>query len=150
MPLYEHVFMLRQDVSNAQAEALREQFKSILEDNGGKVERSEYWGLKPLAYRIRKNRKAHYTMLNITAPAAAVKEMERQMSLNDDVIRFLTIRVDAHDTEPSAMMRSPRGRDERGGRAERDRGGRGARGPREPAEKPGDSETAETPSTEAK
>lgn len=122
MPLYEHVFMARQDISNAQMDTLTEQFKTIITDNGGEIGRTEYWGLKPLTYRIRKNRKAHYALMNITAPHAAVAEMERQMRLNEDVIRFLTIRVEEHEEDQSVQMRAGR---ERG-----DRPDRGPRGPR--------------------
>jgi small subunit ribosomal protein S6 len=113
MPLYEHVFMVRQDASTAQVEALTQQLKSIVEQNGGKVAKSEYWGVKSLSYRIRKNRKAHFSLLNLDAPHAALTEMERQMSLNEDVIRFLTLRVEAHEEGPSAMLRRSRERDER-------------------------------------
>ena len=131
MPLYEHVFMARQDISNAQMDTLTEQFKSIITDNGGKIGRTEYWGLKPLTYRIRKNRKAHYALMNIEAPAAAVAEMERQMGLNEDVIRFMTIRVEEHEEEPSVQMRAGRDRGDRPERGERgDRPDRGDRGPR--------------------
>ncbi len=134
MPLYEHVFMARQDISNAQMDTLTEQFKSIITDNGGKIGRTEYWGLKPLTYRIRKNRKAHYALMNIEAPAAAVAEMERQMGLNEDVIRFMTIRVEEHEEEPSVQMRAGRDRGDRPDRGDRgdrpDRGDRGDRGPR--------------------
>ena len=131
MPLYEHVFMARQDISNAQMDTLTEQFKSIITGNGGKFGRTEYWGLKPLTYRIRKNRKAHYALMNIEAPAAAVAEMERQMGLNEDVIRFMTIRVEEHEEEPSVQMRAGRDRGDRPDRGERgDRGDRGDRGPR--------------------
>ena len=136
MPLYEHVFMARQDISNAQMDTLTEQFKSIITDNGGKIGRTEYWGLKPLTYRIRKNRKAHYALMNIEAPAAAVAEMERQMGLNEDVIRFMTIRVEEHEEEPSVQMRAGRDRGDRPDRGDRgdrpDRGDRGDRGPRGP------------------
>jgi len=125
MPLYEHVFMVRQDVSTAQVETLTDQFKSIIEDNGGKVAKNEYWGVKSLSFKIRKNRKAHYSLMNIDADHEHVAEMERQMRLNDDVIRFLTLRVDEHEDEPSAMMRSRGGRD----RDDR-RGPPGGRGPR--------------------
>ena len=131
MPLYEHVFMARQDISNAQMDTLTEQFKSIITGNGGKIGRTEYWGLKPLTYRIRKNRKAHYALMNIEGPAAAVAEMERQMGLNEDVIRFMTIRVEEHEEEPSVQMRAGRDRGDRPDRGERgDRGDRGDRGPR--------------------
>jgi small subunit ribosomal protein S6 len=128
MPLYEHVFMARQDISNAQMDTLTDQFKSVITDNGGSIGRSEYWGLKPLTYRIRKNRKAHFALMNITAPHEAVAEMERQMRLNDDVIRFMTIRVEEHDEEPSVQMRAGRDRGDRPDRG--DRGDRGPRGPR--------------------
>jgi small subunit ribosomal protein S6 len=118
MPLYEHVFLARQDVSSQQVEALVEQFKNVIAQGGGTVGKVESWGLKSTAYRIKKNRKAHYTLMNIDAPAAAVAEMERQMRINEDVIRFLTLRVDEHETEPSAMMQKrdrDRERDERPG-----------------------------------
>lgn len=131
MPLYEHVFLARQDVSNAQVEALTKEFTDIIEQNGGKVAKSEYWGLKALAYKIKKNRKAHYTMLNIDAPPAAVAEMERRMGLSTDILRSITLKVEEHETEPSIMMRKS-DRDDRGG-PRGDRGGpRGDRGPRPP------------------
>lgn len=123
MPLYEHVFMVRQDASNQQVEALTKEFSDILEANGGKAERSEYWGLKGLAYKIKKNRKAHYTMMNIDAPHAAVAEMERQMGISTDVLRFLTLKVEEHEKDQSVMMRKDDRRD--GGR-----GGPGRGGPR--------------------
>jgi small subunit ribosomal protein S6 len=139
MPLYEHVFLTRQDATNAQVDALTEQFKSVIATGGGTVGKTEYWGVKSLTFRIKKNRKAHYTMLNIDAPPAAISEMERQMSINEDVIRFMTVRVDALEEGPSAMMRR-RERDERDGFGDRggfgggfgsDRGfGGGDRGPR--------------------
>jgi small subunit ribosomal protein S6 len=122
MALYEHVFLARQDVSTQQVEELTTQLTQVLADNGGKVAKNEYWGLKSLSYRIRKNRKAHYTLLNIDAPATAVAEMERQMRLNEDILRFMTIRVDALEEGPSAMMQK-RDRDDRD-----DRDGRGGRG----------------------
>ena len=105
MPLYEHVFLARQDVSTQQVEGLLDTFRALIEENGGSVGKTEYWGLKSLTYRIKKNRKAHYTRMNIDAPHEAVAEMERQMGLSTDVIRFLTIRVDEHETAPSARMR---------------------------------------------
>ncbi|MGP8231111.1 MAG: 30S ribosomal protein S6 [Methylovirgula sp.] len=133
MALYEHVFLARQDVSAQQAEALAEQFKGVIEGLGGKVEKTEYWGVKSVAYRIKKNRKAHFTLLNIDAPSAALKELERQESLNEDILRFLTVRVEEHEAGPSAMLRK-RDDDDRGERG--DRGGRGGprfdRGPRRP------------------
>ncbi|MGN6550764.1 MAG: 30S ribosomal protein S6 [Pararhizobium sp.] len=126
MALYEHVFLARQDVSGQQADALVEQYKGVLEANGGKVGRVENWGLKSLSYRINKNRKAHYLLMDIDAPAAAVKEMERQMRINEDILRYITIRVDAHEEGPSAMMQK-RDRDDRPRRGDRD-----DRGPRRP------------------
>ncbi|MGD9869041.1 MAG: 30S ribosomal protein S6 [Hyphomicrobiales bacterium] len=125
MPLYEHVFLARQDISGQQAETLTQEFQKIITDAGGTIGKSEYWGLKGLAYKIKKNRKAHFTLFNIDAPHEAVGEMERQMRLSADVIRFLTIRVDAHDSEPSAPMRRSDRDDRRGGRDRDDR-----RGPR--------------------
>ena len=128
MALYEHVFLARQDISGQQVEALVEQFKGILESNGGSVGRVQNWGLKSLTYRINKNRKAHYTLMDIDAPADAVKEMERQMRINEDVLRYMTIRVDEHEEGPSAMMQK-RDRDDRGRRGDRD-----DRPPRRPRE----------------
>ena len=125
MPLYEHVFLARQDLAQAQVDALAENATKIITDNGGKVAKTETWGLRSLAYRIAKNRKAHYVMLDLDAPPAAVAELERQSNINEDVIRFLTLKVDAHEAGPSAMMR----RNERSERGERDRGDRD-RGPR--------------------
>ena len=124
MALYEHVFLARQDVSTQQVEALTKEFSDIIEAGGGKVAKSEYWGLKTLNFKIKKNRKAHYSLFNIDAPPAAVAEMERRMSLSTDILRFLTVKVEAHETEPSAPMRKG-DRDERG-----ERGDRGDRGPR--------------------
>lgn len=111
MPLYEHVFLARQDLAQAQVDALAENATKIVEDNGGKVMKTETWGLRSLAYRIAKNRKAHYVMLDLDAPAQAVAELERQSNINEDVIRFLTLKVDEHEKGPSAMMR--RGEKER-------------------------------------
>ena len=130
MPLYEHVFLARQDVSGPQVDALVEQFKGIIEQGGGSVAKVEPWGLKSLAYRIRKNRKAHFVLLNIDAPPAAIAEMERLERLNEDVIRAMTIKVEALEEGVSAMMQK-RDRDDRGERG--DRGGRFGdrdRGPR--------------------
>ena len=133
MALYEHIFLARQDVTAQQVEAMTEQFKSVIEANGGKVAKVEYWGVKSLAYRIKKNRKAHFSLLNIDAPAAAVTEMERQQSINEDVLRVMTIRVEEHEEGPSAMMRKrdDADREERGmggERGERRGGGRGDSG----------------------
>jgi small subunit ribosomal protein S6 len=138
MPLYEHVFLARQDLAQAQVDALAETATKIIEDNGGKVVKTETWGLRSLAYRIQKNRKAHYVMLEVEAPAPVVAELERQTQINEDVVRYMTIKVDAHEAGPSAMMRrnersdrDGRGdRGDRGPRGDRDRGDRGDRGPR--------------------
>ena len=143
MALYEHVYLARQDVSAQQVEAMTEQMKSVIEANGGKMGKVEYWGVKSLAYRINKNRKAHFSLVNIDAPAAAVAEMERQMRINENVLRFMTIRMEALEDGPSAMMRK-RDDDDRGDRGDR-RGGRGFgdrpdRGPRRPREESAPSE----------
>jgi small subunit ribosomal protein S6 len=112
MAFYENVFIARQEISAAQVDALADQFTNVLTENGGAVKKKEYWGLKSLAYRIKKNRKGHYVLLNIDAPAAAVHEMERQMRINEDILRFLTVRVDELEEGPSAMLQS-RGREDR-------------------------------------
>lgn len=112
MPTYEHVFLARQDVTSQQVEALTAQFKGVIEAHGGTVGKTEYWGVKSLQYRIKKNRKAHFTLLNITAPPAALAEVERQMSISEDILRFLTLSVDELEEGPSAMMRKS-DRDER-------------------------------------
>lgn len=114
MAFYEHIFLARQDVSAAQVEELTSTYTELLTSNGGKVTKNEYWGVKTLAYRINKNRKAHYMLLNIDGPHAAVAEMERQMRINEDVLRFMTIRVDELEEGPSVMMQK-RDRDDRGG-----------------------------------
>jgi small subunit ribosomal protein S6 len=135
MPLYEHVYLARQDVSAQQVETLTAKYKGIIEQMGGKVAKAEYWGVKSLSYRIRKNRKAHMTLLNVDAPPAALAEIERQERLDEDVLRYLTVRVDEHEEGPSAMMRKvdrDRDRDDRRGgfdRGDRDRD-RGERGER--------------------
>jgi small subunit ribosomal protein S6 len=118
MALYEHVFLARQDLAQAQVDALAETATNIVETGGGKVIKTETWGLRSLAYRIAKNRKAHYVMLEFDAPGAVVAELERQTQINEDVIRYMTIRVDGHEAGPSAMMR----------RQERDRAKREERG----------------------
>jgi len=122
MPLYEHVFIARQDLAQAQVDALAETATNIIETAGGKVVKTETWGLRSLAYRIAKNRKGHYVMLDFDAPAAAVAELERQTQINEDVIRYMTVRVDEHEQGPSAMMRR--------GERDRERGDRGDRAPR--------------------
>ena len=131
MALYEHIYLARQDVTAQQVETMTEQFKGIIEAGGGKIAKVEYWGVKTLAYRISKNRKAHFTLMNIDGPASAVAEMERQMGINEDILRVLTIRVEEHEDGPSAMMRkredSDRDSGERGGER---RGPRGDRPPR--------------------
>ena len=127
MPLYEHVFLARQDVSAQQVEELTAQIKGVIEQMGGKVAKTEQWGVKSLSYRLRKNRKAHFTFMNVDGPSAAINEIERQERLNEDVVRYLSVRVDEHEEGPSAMMRKvdrDRDRDERGGGfRDRERGG---------------------------
>ncbi|MCP5432534.1 MAG: 30S ribosomal protein S6 [Alphaproteobacteria bacterium] len=122
MALYEHVFIARQEIAQTQVDQLIAQFKELIATGGGKVGRIEYWGLKPLTYRIRKNRKGHYILMDLDAPAPAVAELERQLSLHEDILRYLTVRVDAHEEGASAMLQN-RGRD----RDDRDRGDRGDR-----------------------
>jgi small subunit ribosomal protein S6 len=112
MPLYESTFVARQDLSKQEVTKLTDQFTSIIENGGGKVVKNEYWGLRNLAYRIRKNRKGHYTMLGINAPFAAVKEMQRTMGIQEEIIRTLTVRVEELDENPSAMMNMRSGRDD--------------------------------------
>ena len=132
MALYEHVFLARQDLAQAQVDALAETATKIVQDNQGRVVKTENWGLRSLAYRIAKNRKAHYVMLEIDAPAGVVAELERQTQINEDIIRFMTVRVDALEQGPSAMMRKQeRDRERRGEREGRDgRDGGGPRGDR--------------------
>lgn len=117
MALYEHIFLARQDLSQAQVDALAEAATGIVEERGGKVVRTETWGLKQLAYKIEKNRKAHFVMLAMDAPGDTVAEIERQAAISEDIIRYLTIRVDEHEDGPSVMMR----KGDRGGRGRRDR-----------------------------
>jgi small subunit ribosomal protein S6 len=144
MSLYEHVYLARQDASAQQVEELTAHLKGVVEGLGGKIAKAEYWGVKSLSYRLRKNRKAHFTLMNIDAPSAAINEIERLERLNEDVLRYLTIRVDEHEEGPSAMMRRverDRDRDDRrgdrGDRFDRDRGGRdrGDRGDRPPRDR---------------
>jgi small subunit ribosomal protein S6 len=127
MPLYENVFIARQDISTAQVEALTETFATLVAEQGGKVEKREYWGLRNLAYRIKKNRKGHYVLFNLDAPPGAVSELERNMRINEDVLRYLTVRVEELEAGPSAVLQN-RGRDER------DRGPRRGYGDRDPRE----------------
>jgi small subunit ribosomal protein S6 len=119
MPLYEHVFLARQDISQAQVDALTKEYSDVITEAGGKIAKVEYWGVKTLAFKIKKNRKAHYSLMNIEAPPTAVAEMERRMGLSSDVIRFLTIRVDEHEAELSIQMR----KSDRDDRRDGDRGG---------------------------
>ncbi len=114
MPLYESTLIARPDISGQQVEGLSEQFQAIVRDNGGAVPKTEYWGLRSLTYRIKKNRKGHYLHMQIDAPAEAIAEMERNMRINEDVMRYLTIKVDALDPEPSVVMQSKGSRDTRG------------------------------------
>jgi small subunit ribosomal protein S6 len=135
MALYEHVFLARQDVTAQQVEAMTETYKGVIEANGGAVTKVEYWGVKSLAYRIKKNRKAHYALFNLDAPAKAIAEMERQMAINEDVLRFMTVKVEELEEGPSAMLqrrdRDDRDRGDRPDRGDRmDRGDRPDRGPR--------------------
>jgi small subunit ribosomal protein S6 len=138
MPLYENVFIARQDISAAQVEALADGFTTLVTENGGQVSKREYWGLRNIAYRIKKNRKGHYVLLNLDAPPAAVNELERNMRINEDVIRYLTVRVEALEEGPSAVMQS-RGRGEE---RDRERGRRGY-GDREREEAPRSAEGGE-------
>jgi small subunit ribosomal protein S6 len=133
MALYEHIFLARQDVSPQQVEELTNAFTEFITQGGGKVSKNEYWGLKSLSYRIKKNRKAHYTLLNIDAPHTAVAEMERQQRLNEDILRFMTIRVDELEEGPSAMMQK---RDRDDDRGDRPGGPRGDRGGFDPGSRP--------------
>lgn len=121
MPFYEHVFIARQDISSVQVDGLVQTFTSLIENDGGKVLGNEYWGLKNLTYRIKKNRKGHYVLLNIDAPAAAINELERNERIHEDVLRYLTLRLDAAPEGPSVMARGRRERGERGERGGRDR-----------------------------
>ncbi len=151
MPLYEHVYLARQDLSSQQVDELTAQFSGVIGEMGGKITKTEYWGLKSLTYRMRKNRKAHMTLLNVDAPAAALNEIERQERLSEDVLRYLTIRVEEHEEGPSAMMRKS-DRDDRGERGDRgDRGDRGGRdrGERRPRRDEGDEEVAAVAETAA-
>jgi small subunit ribosomal protein S6 len=127
MPLYENVFIARQEISGAQVDALADTFTQLVTDNGGEVKKREYWGLRNLAYRMRKNRKGHYVLLNLSAPPAAVAELERTMRINEDVIRYMTIRVNTLEEAPSVVMQS-RGRGDGQRRSDRERAGEGREG----------------------
>ena len=149
MPHYENVFITRQEVSAAQVDALADSFAEIITSGGGTIHRREYWGLKSLSYKIKKNRKAHFVLLNIEAPSDTVQEMERNMRLNEDVLRHLTIREDAAPEGPSVMMQ---------GRGERERAHRDSddRPPAKPApaetktEAKGETKSEDAPKAEAK
>ena len=151
MPLYEHVFLARQDASPQQVEEITNQITSVVTQLGGKVSKTEQWGLRSLTYRMEKNRKAHFVMLNIDGPAAIVAEIERQERIHEEVLRYLTVRVDELEEGPSAMMRkAARDRDDRGPREDRgfrgdrdDRGPRGDRPPRRPRDDEAPTATAE-------
>jgi small subunit ribosomal protein S6 len=136
MPLYENVFIARQDIPAQEVEALSETFSTIITDNGGEVKRREYWGLRNLAYRIKKKRKGHYTLFHIDAPAAAVHEMERNMRISEDVLRYLTLKIDEIEDAPTIIMQSRSAREERGrrdgGSGRRHEGDRGRRDGKEP------------------
>jgi small subunit ribosomal protein S6 len=136
MPLYENVFIARQDISGAQVDALADTFTQLVADNGGEVKKREYWGLRNLTYRMRKNRKGHYVLLNLSAPPAAVAELERTMRINEDVIRYMTIRVDELEDGPSVVMQSRGSRDDRQRRGDRERSGDGREMERPAAERP--------------
>jgi small subunit ribosomal protein S6 len=113
MSLYECVIIARQDIATTQVETLAEEFAGVISANGGEVTKKEFWGLRNISYRMKKNRKGHYVLFNVNAPAAAVKEFERQMSINEDILRFLTVRVEELEEGPSAVLQSKNQRDER-------------------------------------
>ena len=134
MRLYESVFIARQDISSQQVESMADEFAGIITNAGGQIHKREYWGLRSLAYRIKKNRKGHYIMFNLETDGATLKEYERIMGLNEDVLRFLNIRIEEVDEAPSIIMQNKGERGERGERGDRgDRGDRGSRPPRQEA-----------------
>lgn len=143
MPLYESVFIVRQDVTAAQVDTLADGFAKIVDDNGGSIQRREYWGLRGLAFRIKKNRKGHYVLFNVDAPSDAVQEMERNMRLNEDVLRYMTVRVEALREEPSPIMQGK-------GDRERERADRTGRGGRGRSDRPGRSFDDDRPPRDAK
>ncbi len=156
MPLYENVFIARQDVSSQQVETMTEVFTKLVTDNGGTVPKTEYWGVRGLTYRIKKNRKGHYVLMNLDAPSEAVKELERNMLLHEDVIRYMTVRVEELEEGPSAMMQSRGGRGGRGGRdrdgrdrGNRDRDGQGREERPAPAAAAGDGKPIQAASQES-
>jgi len=131
LALYENVFIARPDISAAQVDGLVERFSALVAENGGSVSKKEYWGLRSLTYRIKKNRKGHYALLNLDCPAAAVKELERNMRISEDILRYLTVRVDELEEGQSMMLQNRGARDDRGRRGDRDRGGFRDRGDRD-------------------
>jgi small subunit ribosomal protein S6 len=152
MPFYESVFIARQDISPAQAETLADTFTGIVKERGGDVTKREYWGLRSISYRIKKNRKGHYILLNLDAPPPAVQEMERNMRLNEDVLRFMTVRVEELEAGPSMMMQRREERGDRGDRGPRRRdyeGGDGDRGPRDGDRVPAPAPAERAPGGEA-
>lgn len=157
MALYESVFIARQDIAAPQVEALTESFTKIIKDEGGSVEKTEYWGLRSLAYRIKKNRKGHYILMNLDTPPSAVAEMERQMRINEDVLRYMTVRVDELEEGPSVIMRNRgsedrprRPREDHEDRKDHDTAGSGSTNDATPAEDtPADDSSDESPPEEA-
>ena len=150
MPLYENVFIARQDISGAQVDALADTFTQLIAEHGGEVKKREYWGLRNLAYRMKKNRKGHYVLFNIEAPAPAIAELERTMRINEDVLRYLTIRVEALDEAPSPVMQSRGSREDRPRRGDRERFGESREGERPTGERPtGERPAGERPPTAA-
>ncbi|PZO73588.1 MAG: 30S ribosomal protein S6 [Mesorhizobium amorphae] len=133
MALYEHVFLARQDLSQQQVDALVEHYRGVIGGLGGKIGRVESWGLKSLTYRINKNRKAYFTLMDLDCPPEALVEVERQQGLSEDILRFMTVKVEKHEEGPSAMLQKREERSERG-----DRGGFGDRGPRSFGDRGGD------------
>jgi small subunit ribosomal protein S6 len=149
MPLYENVFIARQDISGAQVDALADGFTQLIAEQGGEIKKREYWGLRNLAYRMKKNRKGHYVLFNIDAPAPAIAELERTMRINEDVLRYLTLRVDQLEEAPSPVMQSRGSREDRP-RRDRDRYGEGRDRyePRESSETPIPERAVERPPAE--
>ncbi len=155
MSLYESTFIIRHDMSTQQIEQLAETFSEIIKNNGGEVTKTEHWGLKTLAYRIKKNRKGHYVFFNVDAPPAAMQELERNLRLSEDVLRYLTVRVDELDPEPSPMMQARASRDERSRRGGRFRddapsGDKGSADAKTADAKTADTKTADTKTADAK
>jgi small subunit ribosomal protein S6 len=134
MRCYEHTFIARQDLSPQQAQALAETYAGLITEHGGEVTKNEYWGLRNLAYRMRKNRKGHYLHLNLKADAATIDELERQERLSDDIIRYLTVKVDELEEGPSVLMHARTSREERSRR--HDDGGRRDDRPRRDNDRP--------------